>query len=68
MAHETCANCSETSVFEVGDPGALPIFLCSEHLPEHLTTRVATGHFVQTGEFKGSDHRPEDPNPPKEES
>lgn len=50
----SCANCSETSVYEVNDPGALPVLLCSVHFPEDLGMRRDLGQIKIKGKFNNN--------------
>jgi len=52
MPELVCANCDQTSVYELADPGAVPVYLCAVHLPDHLRLRVQTNQIKKFGVFK----------------
>lgn len=53
---KTCANCEQTSVYEISDPGSSTIYLCVEHLPSHLAVRAALNQFKTVGVFTPTDN------------
>ena len=41
-----CANCENTALYRMADPGVNPINYCNVCLPSWLRTRADEGHFL----------------------